>query len=270
MKLRLVTLLTPLALAALVGSSAQATMIAGWDFSQYLGDGFMSTDDGSTFTNTLDANYSDVVPSPGAGPTAAPFGTMYVNGLFGSTNVNAGSGTEQFVPSVVLPDGSLASNVTAPLFNDFNSLGVLQSEGQANQVSLAMIAAQTSVVVFEADLSPQNKVGSDWSLSFAAKMTGGTSNLGIEFSSDGVSFSALPSVALNTVDTAFNVTLGPASTSKAYVRLTFNPSGSNQPLIDNVAFNAANVELPEPGAAVLGSLGLLGLVFAGRRRSPRH
>jgi hypothetical protein len=50
------------------------------------------------------------------------------------------------------------------------------------------------------------------------------------------------------------------------VRLTFNPAGINQPLIDNVALNAS-LAVPEPSTALLGSLGLVGLVIAGRKRN---
>jgi hypothetical protein len=271
MKLRLVASLTPLALAALVGSSAQASMIAGWDFSQYFGDGFMSIDQGASFTDTLDANYSDLDPTFGAGAASAAFGTMYVNGQFGSTDVDAGSGTEQFLPSAAAP-GSLLSNQTAPGGTaDFDAFDILLDEGQLSAESLAMVAAAPSVVVFEADLTSVSQAGSGWSISFAAKMSSGSSVLGIEFSSDGVNFVSFGSVNLTTVDTAYNVNLGADETSKAYVRLSFNPSGANQPFLDNVAFNAANLVgvVPEPSTALLGSLGVIGLAIAGRRRTQR-
>ena len=60
----LFALLASLGLAA-VSSPAQASTIAGWDFSQYVGSSFLSVD-GASFTNTLDANYSDLDPN-GAG-----------------------------------------------------------------------------------------------------------------------------------------------------------------------------------------------------------
>jgi hypothetical protein len=89
------------------GSSAQASLVARWDFSQYAGDGFMSIDGGSSFTNTLSANYSDLDPTFGAGFESAAFGTMYVDGSFGSTPVAAVSGSEQFLPTAAY-GGSLA------------------------------------------------------------------------------------------------------------------------------------------------------------------
>ena len=265
MKTRIGTSLTALALVGLVASSAQATMVAGWDFSQYAGDSFMSVDGGGSFTNTLDANYSDLDPTFGAGAESAAFGTMYVNGQFGSTDVPVGSGTEQFLPSAAV-GGSLLSNLTAPGGQDFDSFTVLASEGQLSTESLAMIAAAQSVVVFEADLGSVPVIGSNWSISFGGKTANGTSSVGIAFSSDGVSFTSFGSVNLTTVDTLFTVNLGVAATNNAYVRLSFNPVGIDQPLIDNVALNAT-LAVPEPSTALLGSLGLVGLVIAGRKRN---
>ena len=264
-RLKFAACLTSLAVAGLVASSAHASMIAGWDFSQYTGDGFMSVDGGGSFTNTLAANYSDLDPTFGAGAESATFGTMYVNGQFGSTNVAAGSGTEPFLPSAAA-GGSLSSNLTAPGGTDFDSFTVLASEGQLSTESLAMIAAAQSVVVFAADLGSVPVIGSDWSISFGGKTANGTSSVGIAFSSDGVSFTSFGSANLTTVDTLFTINLGTAATNNAYVRLTFNPSGINQPLIDNVAINAS-LAVPEPGTALLGSLGLVGLVIAGRKRN---
>jgi hypothetical protein len=77
-----------------------------------------------------------------------------------------------------------------------------------------------------------------------------------------------PALNLNTVDTRYVVNLGATASDNAYVRLTFDPSGINQPILDNVAIHA-NLALPEPGTALLGSLGLAGLALVGRRRSAR-
>jgi len=264
-KLKIATCLVSLAAAGLAAGSAQATMVAGWDFSQYAGDSFMSIDGGGRFTNTLDANYSDLDPTFGAGAESAAFGTMYVNGQFDSTDVPAGSGTEQFLPSAAV-GGSLLSNQTAPGGADFDSFTILASEGQLSAESLAMIAAAQSVVVFEADLGSVPVIGSNWSISFGGRTANGASSVGIEFSSNGVTFTSFGSVNLTTVDTLFSVNLGVAATNNAYVRLSFNPAGINQPLIDNVALNAT-LAVPEPSTALLGSLGLVGLVIAGRKRN---
>jgi hypothetical protein len=265
MRFRIGTCLASLAVAGLVAGSAQATMVAGWDFSQYAGDGFMSVDGGGSFANTLDANYSDLDPTFGAGAESAALGTMYVDGQFGSTNVPVGTGNEQFLPSAS-QGGSLNSNLTAPGGTDFDSFTVLASEGQLSTESLAMIAAAQSIVVFEADLGSVPVIGSNWSISFGGKTANGTSSVGIAFSSDGVTFTSFGSANLTTVDTLFTINLGTTATNNAYVRLSFDPVGINQPLIDNVAVNAS-LAVPEPSTALIGSLGLVGLVIAGRKRN---
>jgi hypothetical protein len=239
MKTRLLTTLISLALAALVAgpSAAQSSLVAGWDFSQYAGDGFMSTDGGGTFTNTLSANYSDLDPTFGAGFESAAFGTMYVDGSFGSTPVDAGSGNEEFLPSAAV-GGSLVSNLDAPSLVDFDAFSVLSTEGQVSTESLAMIAASAASVVFEADLTGAARTGSNWALSFGGRTFSGSSSVAIEFSSDGASFTSFGSANLTTVDAKFSVALGTASSDRGYVRLTFAPSGNDQPLIDNVAVTA--------------------------------
>ena len=72
-------LLIGLIASAFLAAPAGASGIAGWDFSQYFGDGILSTD-GTTFTNTLPANYSNLDPSFNAGAGSAAFGTMFMNG----------------------------------------------------------------------------------------------------------------------------------------------------------------------------------------------
>jgi hypothetical protein len=271
MKLRHLASLATLALALLVGSGANATMIAGWDFSQYFDVGALSTD-GGTFTATLDANYADAPLDPtfGAGAESAAFGTMYMDGANGSTDVTPllGSGLEPFQPTAST-GGSLVSNLTEPGGVDFDSHTILIAEGQLFANSLAMIASAAVSVVFGADLTSVPLIGSNWSLSFGARTFQGNSNLVVEFSTDGVTYApAGPAVALNSIDTRYVVNLGAATSDNAYVRLTFNPSGANQPILDNVAIHA-DLAVPEPSTALLGSLGLVGLLFAGRRRVAR-
>ena len=122
----LLSTLAATALAAVVASPALAvSMVAGWDFSQWAGDGFPSLD-GENLVNTLDSNFSDLDPTFGAGTESAAFGTMYLNGLFGSTDTNFGD----FIPSAANPN-SLTSNLGAPAAPNFDSQIVLQSEGQS-------------------------------------------------------------------------------------------------------------------------------------------
>ena len=231
-------LLIPLALAALLpaSASAQDSLVAGWDFSQYFDTGALSID-GATFTDVLSANYSDLDPTFGAGAESADFGTMYINGDFGSSAVPIGSGNEQFVPSGAA-GGSLVSNLDAPTTVDFDSFSVLTDEGQEFANPLTMIASASVSVVFEADLSGVPESGSNWLLSFGARAFEGTSSIGVEFSTDGMSYAPVGTADLTTVDTLYLLALGAASSELAYVRLTFAPSGTNQPLIDNLAIVA--------------------------------
>lgn len=268
-----------LAIAALIGGitfggNAQALMVAGWDFSQYFVDGALSID-GATFTDTLGANYSSLVPaaatnsgSGGLGPQAAAFGTMYLNGQFGSTNVQAGSGVETFVPSEAL-FGSLASNLNAPVtdgfFNPFDTFTTLIFEGQEFGNGMVMTAPGAGSVVFGIDLT-STLPGTDWSVSFGARTFSGTESIGIEFSTNGVDFDFVGSVDLTTVDTPFALALGSELASQAFVKFVFDaPVGPDQAVIDNVAVSATLV--PEPGTALLLLTGLAGIAAHGRRRA---
>jgi len=96
MKASLSAIVSVLVAAALWAAPAAAVemTVAGWDFSQYLGAGVLSTD-GSTFTSTLSANYSEWDATGNAGADAAMYGTMYMDCSFGSTNVSAGSERRQ-------------------------------------------------------------------------------------------------------------------------------------------------------------------------------
>jgi hypothetical protein len=264
------TLLASIALSALTAGSAQAATIAGWDFSQYLsGGGFLSID-GATLTNALSANYSNLDPTFNAGAESAAFGTMHIDGLFGSTNITpVGDGSEAFLPIA----GSLNSNLTAPVQgfgdNPFDSLTILAAEGQQFQELLSMSVFGPVSVVFEADLTSVPEIGSAWSISFGGITLGVGQNAAvtIEFSTDGSNYVGFGSVNLTNVDTAFNVNLGAAESDRAFVRLGF-ASGAAQPLIDNVAIGATvTIPAPEPASAALLLAGLLGLAWAGRRRA---
>ena len=263
-----------IALAALVGFAAQpaqADLIAGFDFSQYFSDGFLTTD-AQTFTNRLSANYSDLDPTNNAGAESAQFGTLFFDGSFGSDNLLAdGSGTEPLVPTAAA-GGSLLSNLNLPgngLGNPFDSFTVLASEGQQFTQSLALTARDLVSVVFAADLSSTNLVGSDFVLDFAARTFTGTGQIGIEFSSNGTDFFSVGTVAIDPNDTPFSVSLGGSALSQAFVRVTLGDPAGGQPLLDNVGISASLVEqVPEPSTAALLLFGLGAVAFA-RRRSAR-
>ncbi|MCG8589592.1 MAG: PEP-CTERM sorting domain-containing protein [Proteobacteria bacterium] len=249
-------LIASVAALAVSAGSAQADMIAGWDFSQYLGAGALSTD-GATLSTSLDANYSDFDPTFGAGAESAAFGTMYLDGQFGSSAVS-----NQVAPT----NGSLASNLTAPGGQPFDSLTVLTDEGQTFANLLALTVNQPFNIVFEADLTSAALLGTDWGISFGGRTFSGSASVGIEFSTDGVSYSSFGSVDLSTSDTPFSVALGSDVSSNGYVRLLFDGAGG-QPIIDNVAITATTSPIPEPGTAALLLIGLAGLARSSRRRA---
>ena len=240
-----------------IAGSSQAFLVAGWDFSQFVSDGLLSIN-GTTFKTALSANYSDLDPTFGAGAESAAFGTMYVNGLFGSSTINAtGNNDEPFLPTA----GSLASNLDAPE-PSFDAFTVLQSEGQVYFNYLSMTAQAPVSVVFRADLSSVPETGGNWSISFAGKTFSGTSTVGVDFSVNGSRYANVGTVSLDAADKRFFLNLGTAVSEGAFVRLNFDPSESGQPIIDNVAISA-----PEPGAIAQSIVAMLGLLVSMRIRS---
>jgi hypothetical protein len=236
-----------------------ADMVAGWDFSQYAGPGFLTTD-GSTFPGFLDSNYSDLDLPFNAGAGSAEFGTLYYDGQFGSSSFEVGTGNEPFTST----SGSLASNLNAPSVNPFDSLTILASEGQTFTQLLSMTARDEVSVVFEADLSGQSLTATNWVLSLGGRTFDGTSMVGVEFSTDGESYSAVDPIMLDMNDNPFEIPLGSEASAMAFVRLNFDPSGG-RPIIDNLAISGQVV--PEPGTAGLLLTGLAGLVAYCRRRA---
>jgi hypothetical protein len=144
MKARLLAIastILSIAVSASIAGSAQAYLVAGWDFSQYFNDGLLSID-GATYQNTLSANYSDLDPTFGAGAESAAFGTLYFNGSFGSTSVSpTGNLTEEFLPTA----GSLTSNLDAGGIADAFTVSVgrrpalLQPDGMVARDSVSVV-----------------------------------------------------------------------------------------------------------------------------------
>ncbi len=264
MKMRLLrTALMAVAASAMFAGTAGATLVAGWDFSQFAGDNALTTD-GATGADTLPANYSNLDPSFSAGAQSAAYGTMFINGANGSTAVDPFSAAPQFVP--VGP--SLNSNANAPLgvagAVPFDTYSVLLNEGQTFANPLAMVANAPVNVVFSANLLTDPRQGTNWGLTFGGKTVSGSAVVGVSFSLDGASYGAATNVTLDTNDTPFSVNFGAVTADVIYVRLSL-PTVNGSPIIDNVALNATLV--PEPTVMVLLGAGLAAFGLLRRRHS---
>lgn len=293
MKTKLIAIASAAALSAAAWSAQADTLVAGWDFSQYAGDGILGG------VNAVSANYSDLDPTRRAGAESAAFGTAHFDGTFTSSNT-----TTDFLPTSGvmacerLPatldteetggcaapnvDGPVRSNRIEPFRNPgdtaFDNLGLQRAEGQTFASLVGMTATNGVSVVFATDLGG-GIIGGPYSLSFGGKtFTGGgddggelscsptcSSTVGIDFSIDGISFVPITTVNLTPEDQRFEVTLGSEAVGgqTGFVRLNLNPT-NGQPIIDNVAVEVGVI--PEPGsvAQILSCVGAL--AFLGRRR----
>jgi hypothetical protein len=243
-------LLGALAFAA-CASPPQATtraLMAGWDFSQYFGDGLLSVD-GAGFTDRLPANYSDLDATYGAGAESAAYGTLVLDGTFGSTDTPLDY-TDPVVPSAAVP-GSLRSLREAPPRGvPFECFTALRKEGQAFANPFALAALAPARVVFEASLAGVPESAAGWRLRFAARTSGGASRIELAFSSDGERYAALPHVAVDEIDRPFDVPLSAKPSERAFVRFAFAPEARQLVFVDNVAIDAELV-VPETGATPL-------------------
>lgn len=278
MKLKVLTVLAAVIFAA---SSAQGTMVAGWDFS-YLDPGaagFPFIPAGGVvpapgdFSGAYPANWSDLdaagAPQLGVNNSQA-FGTVFWNGTNGSTNeIPTGAGDILFTST---PSTSLLSNRLRPAGGDMDASSSLSlpadGAGIQNQWSdLALNPRDVLSIVFQADVTSTGLVGEDWLLSFAARteFTGQDSTLQIDVSLDGVAYT-MPAlnVGINDTDTLYEVAL-PALTNGQGVVFARITTGDERIFLDNVAIDATLV--PEPGTALLMLAGLSGLAAAGRRKA---
>jgi hypothetical protein len=240
--LRTVSIVAAIATSAGVVTSAAAQTVSGWDFSQWQGSDLLSVN-GMALTNVLSANYSSLDPTNNAGAESAAFGTAFFNGQFGSTSVDPQPGAAIFVPV----GGSLVANLDGPALdlegnpipgaNPFDSLEVLDSEGQRFRNRLSMGATAPVSVVFSGDLSGVPQSGSNWSLVLGARADS-DSALGVDFSTDGVSYATVTSLNLAAGDTRYQVNLSAATAERAFVRLRFQPPSGGAQFIDNVVLQA--------------------------------
>jgi hypothetical protein len=267
-------LVASVAATAIAGSASAATMVAGWNFSQYAGDGSLDTDNDFVNEDTLSANFSNQVSGDGAGVEANPFGTMYMNGQHGSTNIDEDGFPPAFGPSQAT-GGSLTQNEAAPQTGTppgaitFNGPCSAQN-GQANCQELAMVANGSVNIVFQATLASAGLLGQDWSVTFGGRTLGGNSDVTIEFSLDGLVYTNLSSEQLGTSEETVSRSFAAVPddlVSTAYIRLGFNSLFGSEAVIDNLAIAVAETQpIPEPGTAMLLGMGLLGLGMSGRCR----
>ena len=181
--------------ALAIAGSAQAEMIAGWDFSQYASDGSLDTDGDFVGEGTLSANYSTVIGGDNAGAAANPYGTMYINGQKGSSTTDYEFG---FPAEFAASAGDLVNNKTRPVLaggiSQFETCSA--SDGQAFCLPLKMRAIASVNVVFEATLAPDGLLGEDWMLSFGGRTESTSQNVSVEFSTDATNWTSFGSLLL--------------------------------------------------------------------------
>jgi len=264
-----------LAMASLVGAvfvsaTAQADVIAGWDFSQFASPGALGGG-----SNPLPANYASQDPN-GAGSESASYGSLAWTGTFLPT---AGSGRNR----IPFNEGPINSNIADEFEVGEVALGaesILKAEGQTNASRLAMVATSSSTLTFT--VTPPSSGLGNFRVSFGAKIRGGggpnggplscdpiggpntcASTVTVEHAPDCSSYTSYPSVNLSLDDERYSVDLGTATDTDAFcVRLGLTPS-SGEPVIDNVTI------VPEPGLAFQLVAGLAGLGWLARRHRSR-
>jgi len=254
MNLRRIVIASMAALAMSAGN-AQADLIAGWDFSQYFTAGRL-TIDGSTYIDTLPANYSSLDPTFEAGGLgSAMTGMLYMDGTFGSTGIDPTPGNSPVVPTprrvgdygddvadIPVGDGAVQSNVNGAGLNAFNSFSILRTDSQQNTELLALTADSVTTLVFEADATGGPGPGRIWSLSFGGRSMNyeSTSTVDVAFAPGCSGFGSPTNLVVNEQDQAFTVPFpGISAATTGCVRMTLG-SGA---VIDNVAITA----VPEPG-----------------------
>jgi hypothetical protein len=264
------------AVSLIAAGSAQAVpvLVAGWDFSQYNpGD---LTVDGNSLVNTLSANYSslDTTLAPGIGIGSTVYGTMHLDGQFGSYNTPL-DGSDSF-----FPDGSNIDQNANQGVITFGSAGagnILLTENPSGPQSQELfntirMAGRNKPggglldVVFQADLGATH-LGSAWEIAFAGQTAGGGSDVIVEFSTDGSVYNQIGIASLTASAAAFSFVGGGTDLGGAFVRLRLTGSDTIFPAIDNFTLKAEVTLIPEPGTALLMMAGLAGLAAKGRRRA---
>jgi hypothetical protein len=247
----------------------EEVLVAGWDFSQYVVAGFLSIDN-ATLTNVLDPNHSDLDPTNACGIESNAFGTMHLDGLFGSTStpLSFEEGVDPFVPVAAPGTNDLLSNADQAFLNySFSPGACVQQQSElmpgANCSTFGMLAQDPVNVVFEANRGTQ--APGSWYLSFAARSRlEGASTITVFFSPNGAGYANLGTATVDAVDQEFNFDLGASGSSTAYVLLHFpGAEPGAEPIVDNVGISV----VPEPAGASLAAALALGALAIARRRA---
>ena len=251
------TILTSASLLAILASSASASLVAGWDFSQFTGDGGDDIDFTFAGNTALNANYSDLDTdaTPGFGAGAAAFGKAtwanpstfsgydVINNLGGFSSGQGLAGVSDVVGSFDLGPGSIADGQIADsAFGMFN------------------LAGDASVITFA--LTPGTLYG-DWAVQLGGITNGGAGTVTLTTSNDGVTFGGPSTVFnLNAADTLYSFDLSAlGADDSVFVNMVF--SSNANAIIDNLAFTGTAVPEPSSFAAIIG---LMALGFTAVRR----
>ncbi len=258
--------------------SERSEMVAAWDFSEWF-ESFLIIDDvlftPSTRRPAQYTSLPNALMDPGGVFISEQFGTLFLDGSFGSTALVPNlDGTDPLEPSTVPFQGSLLANKTAGVpfgTGEFDNSLVLEFQGQLIQRPAVMTAVGPVSIVFRADVSTADISGTNWSMSFGGTtgvLSGGeepgNSAVGIEFAPSCSGYVAVGEAILTPLEEVFDVALGPGPADTVCVRLSFDPVSNSRPSIDNVA-----IFVPEPatGASAM-ALSALGLLGWRRRRRP--
>jgi len=237
-------------LSAGLAGGASAELIAGWDFSQYSTDG--SLDSGSGNADTLPANYS--CPSVNSG-------TLFMDGSFGSTDVDELATFSDVLPEVVARANFTRANRTAPLRCDSLPTPGFDEPpaAQTHKSKSGLIARVAADLVFQGTRSAS--ATGDWSVSFASfnSIPGPPIPVDVEFAADCAGYVLVDTVMVVSAERSYGVPLSAGlNDDEVCVRLAL-PAGA---VVDNVA-----IALPEPAGSTAMLAGVTGLLALVRLRS---
>jgi hypothetical protein len=227
--------------------SAQADLIAGWDFQTTAtgGTAAVASATGSPSPFLYNANFGS--------------GTLFLNGTNGSSTWVSGVSNPE-----VTAFGGTAVNAGA---------GFSTTTTGAASLALANLSANGKFAVFSFNMSGFQNLN----ITYASQKSGtGFGSQVWEFSTDATNWTAAGTNS--TIPTAFGALSVPTisglnNVSTAFLRLTVSgataAAGNNR--LDNIQFNAATISaIPEPTSmALVGIVGLTGMAGAYRRRKAK-